>query len=143
MTVRHRATPQRTHPARARGFAMVEVIVGMLLFSVGILGLVSLLGTMTTAQSSSMFRSEAAALSGELIGNMWADSSTNRLSYVSGSTACSYAPCAQWIEKVSTRLPRGSADIAIDATTGVTTISISWVVPAEGEHTYVTSTSIF
>jgi type IV pilus assembly protein PilV len=125
------------------GFALVEAVVGMLIFTIGVLGLVALLGTMTRAQSASTFRAEAVALSGELIGNMWADSVANRISYASSGTACTYTPCARWIQKVVTTLPKGSATVLIDAATGVTTISISWTVPTHGAHSYVTSTSIF
>lgn len=115
----------------------------MLIFSLGILGLVTLLGTMTKAQSASTYRSEAASLSGELIGHMWADSAANRMAYASSGTACTHTPCARWIQKVATALPKGSATVLIDAATGVTTITISWAVPAEGAHSYVTSTSVF
>ncbi|MDI1247131.1 MAG: prepilin-type N-terminal cleavage/methylation domain-containing protein, partial [Rhodoferax sp.] len=103
------------------GFALIEAVVGMLIFSIGVLGLVALLGTMIRVQGASTFRAEASALSGELIGNMWADSATNRLAYASGGTACTYTPCAQWIQKVSKNLPKGSAAVVIDAATGVTT----------------------
>lgn len=141
---RHPALADRNRaPRHQGGFALIEAMVGMLIFSVGVLGLVALSGTMTAAQSSSVYRSEASALSGELIGNLWADAASNRMSYVSNATACTYAPCARWVRKVANTLPKGSATVAIDATTGVTTITVSWAVPAEGTHSYVTSTSIF
>lgn len=124
------------------GFALLEVLVGMLIFSAGILGMVGLQASMTRAQGSAKYRADAATLSSELIGTMWADAPANRPNYVSATTVCTHAACAQWVAKVATSLPKGAATIAIDAATSVTTITVSWTLPTDGTHRYVTSTSI-
>lgn len=125
-----------------RGFALVEVLVGMLLFTIGILGMMSLAAIMTTAQTASMFRSDAAALAADIVGQMWADAPGNRPLYASTEVQCSYLPCAQWVQKVGASLPQGRARLDWEASTGTVTVSVRWTQPTEGEHAYVTRTSI-
>ena len=126
----------------ARGFAMLEVLVGLLILSAGILGLIGTLAATTRAQGVAQYRASAVALSGELIGLMWADAPANRSSYTTAATRCSYQPCAHWVAKVQASLPRGECTVTIDPVTHITSISITWSTPTDGSHRYVTSTSI-
>mgnify|MGYP000471049646 CR=1 FL=1 len=57
-----------------KGIALIEALVGILIFTTGILGVVGLQAAMTRAQGSAKARADAAILSSELIGLMWADS---------------------------------------------------------------------
>lgn len=130
----------------AQGIALLEALVSILIFTTGILGVIGLQAAMTRAQGEAKYRADAAALAGELIGSMWSDSansaSSNLVNYASTSvTACTHTPCAQWLAKVATSLPSGTAVIEA-AATGVTTITVNWTLPTDGTHTYVTTTSI-
>lgn len=130
-----------------RGIALVEALVSILIFTTGILGMVGLQAAMMRAQGSAKYRADAAALAGELIGTMWGESanasSANLVNYVSTPEAtCTHTPCVQWLTKVASSLPKGAAVVVTDASTGRTTVSISWTLPTDGLHTYVTTTSI-
>jgi len=136
-----RRTGKRKRPMG--GFAMIEALVGMLIFSAGILGMVGLQAAMTRAQGVAKYRADATILASELLGSMWGDAQANYVNYVSSKTvACTHTPCARWLANVAEKLPQGAATIAIDAATGVTTVSISWTLPTDGTHTYVTSTVV-
>lgn len=139
-----RASGMRT---RSRGIALIEALVGILIFTTGILGVVGLQAAMTKAQGSAKSRADASMLANELVGLMWSDYSTiaagNIANYnTSAGTTCSTDPCKTWAAKVQSALPSGSAIVATNATSGAVTITISWTVPGEGNHQYVTSTTI-
>jgi len=121
------------------GFAMLEALVGLLIFSFGILGVVGLQAAMTKAQSQSRFRAGAAALAGDLIGTMWADS-TNLVQY--DSTHCdTYTPCRSWASKVAGALPGGVPQVAVNG--NQVTITLAWIVPGEAINSqYVTATAV-
>ena len=123
-----------------RGIALIEVLVALLIFMMGVLGLVGLQGSMTRAQTESKFRADAAYLASEAIGRMWSDL-TNLNSY-DGSGCASVARCKEWQDKVGTALPQGTGAVALDATTGDTTITVSWTPPGGETHRYITSTTI-
>jgi len=52
---------------------LLEVLVAILIFSFGILGLVGLQANMINEQSAAKYRSDAGYLAGELTGLIWAD----------------------------------------------------------------------
>ncbi|MEO8278136.1 MAG: type IV pilus modification protein PilV [Ideonella sp.] len=125
------------------GFVLLEVLVALLIFAFGVLGIVGLQAAMTKAQTSSKFRGEAAYLAQELIGSMWADI-PNLAQYdkPAGTGACtSYAKCQAMVLKISATLPDGSLVIE-QPSPGLFTITISWTPPSELTHLYVTSTAI-
>lgn len=135
--------PHSSHPMlrhrHARGAMLIEVLVAILIFSIGVLALVGLQAQMTHAQSSAKSRADATYLANELIGVMWSDT-TNLSSY---DTCDGYARCSEWQAKVANALPKGTGTIdVVDATTGEVTITVRWTSPSDGDHQYVTTTFI-
>lgn len=125
-----------------RGAALIEALVGILIFSIGILGLVGLQAAMTRAQGAAKFRADAAYLSSEIIGAMWVDR-PNLASYATTpATACTYQRCADWVNKVSTGLPQGRVALTPTASTGAVSLTMTWTSSNEGTRTYALSTSI-
>lgn len=57
----------------AAGFMLIESLVAMAIFAVGILALVGLQARMTAHMGDAKYRAEAALLVDQLIGTMWAD----------------------------------------------------------------------
>lgn len=124
------------------GVALIEALIGFLIFAVGVLGLVGLQAAMTKAQTGSKVRADAAMLANELIGTMWGDLSANLISY-SGTGCASYARCADWQRKVAAALPQGSSTVAVETITrdgsavgGRVTVTLTWTLPEEGGHRY-------
>lgn len=136
---RPNARPQPLRPRHARGAMLIEVLVAILIFSIGVLALVGLQAQMTHAQSSAKSRADATYLANELIGVMWSDTA-NLGSY----DACDgYARCSEWQAKVANNLPKGTGTIeVVDAATGEVTITLRWTSPSDGAHQYVTTTFI-
>jgi type IV pilus assembly protein PilV len=134
------------HPLRLQrrspndGFAMIEALIAILIFSLATLGLLGLQVNMMRAQSSAKFRADAAYLANELVGIVWADSA-NVNSYNGGNCA-GYAPCNAWTTRVSNMLPAGAASASVDSSNGAMQVFIRWQVPNESAHQFVTSTSI-
>lgn len=104
-----------------RGSALVEVLVSVLLFSVGILALVRLLGTAVKDAGEIEYRAQAATLADEQIGRMWVDRA-NLGSYVVANAALA-------------DLPSGTRTVAVNA--NVVTVTIGWQPPGAPAHNHV------
>lgn len=134
-----RATPDCAARQRRRGYVLIEVLVAGLVFSIGVLGIVSLQAKMTQAQTVGKSRADATYLANELVGLVWADL-PGRANYDS-ATCAGYARCSDWAAKVARVLPGGSAAVTVNAVTGLVTIAISWSTQT-GVQTYSTSTAV-
>lgn len=124
------------------GIALIEVLVSVLLLSLGVLSLIGLQANMAANLSDAKYRAEAAFLADELLGQMWVDQS-NLLSYSVSSGACtqSYATCSDWLDRVRQRLPDGNASVLLNGT--AVTITVTWQTPGVGmPHNYVLSASV-
>lgn len=119
---------------------MLEVLVALLIFMVGVLGLVGLQGSMTRAQTESKVRADAAYLASEVIGRMWSDL-TNVATY-NGSGCAAQARCKEWQSKVANSLPGGTGAVTVDAPTGNVAVTITWTMPGGDTHQYVTQTTM-
>lgn len=106
-----------------RGFTLLEVLIAMLIFSFGLLGLAALQTYSVKANQSANFRSQATALAATLMDNVRA----NRVrigDYYSNSYAavgCETAPVgagapaldiAMWRQQIACELPQGQGAIA-------------------------------
>lgn len=122
--------------AAARGVVLIEALIGILIFSIGVLGLVGLQASMTRAQTSTKVRADAVLLANEVVGIMWADREADHPKYTDAS--CSkHAPCKAWLDKVRRSLPAGDASIAYTQTDArQVQVVVSWSMPNEGAHRY-------
>lgn len=127
-------------PRTQSGFMLIEVMISVLIFAVGVLALVSLQSAMTKAQTEAKVRSDAANLASELVGMIWSDSG-NLAGYSSASCA-STPQCAGWLNKVKLMLPSQVTNVTTNATTGKVTISLAWTLPGGTQHQYVTATMV-
>ena len=133
--------PRRaTAPPQERGIALLEVLVAILIFMLGVLGLVGLQGSMTRAQTESKVRADAAYLASEVIGRMWAD--VVNVNAYAGTDSCTASSCTEWRSKVGKVLPSGDAVITVDSVTGDVSVTVTWTTPDGHSHKYVTSTTI-
>lgn len=129
------------HPHRhARGVALIEALVSMLLFSLGVLALVGLQGSMVRAQTDAKVRADAAYLASEVVGKMWSD--LQNIADYNGAACADQTRCKEWQDKVATLLPNGSGAVTVDSSTNDVTVTIGWESPDQGTHRYVTHTTI-
>lgn len=144
--------PRRGGPSRSRtgGFALVEVLISVLLFAIGILGLVGLQASMTQAQTDSKVRADAANLVDELATLMWSEllsappMTTNLTAYTTSGCAGN-TRCNAWLTKVGQALPSGVLDSLSyndvadtnDANHGSVSVTLKWSMPSGSEHKYV------
>ncbi len=132
----------RSSPRAVRGAALIEAMIGILLFSIGILGLVGLQASMTSAQSSAKYRADAAYLASELLGTMWMNKVNLGVYATTPAAPCTDQRCLDWVNKVANGLPQGTATVAVTAGTGVVDLTVGWTAPNEGTHSYVLAATI-
>jgi type IV pilus assembly protein PilV len=77
MTQRFRPRPTGRLRARARGFTLIEILVSLLIFSVGILGMAGFQAMSTRNSVDASERSRAALMANEVIAKMWEARSTS------------------------------------------------------------------
>jgi type IV pilus assembly protein PilV len=127
-------------PRPQSGFVLIEVMISVLIFAVGVLALVGLQASMTHAQTEAKVRADATNLASELVGMMWSDAS-NLTGYADGSCA-STPQCAGWKNKVLLTLPSASTAVTADTVTGRVTITLMWTLPSGTQRKYVTATTV-
>src|SRR5512144_2248686 len=98
----------RQRQTRTGGFALVEVLIAVLLFAIGILGLVGLQASMTQTQTESKVRADAANLVDELATVMWGElGNQNTMANLTAfsTTGCTgSAACSAWLTKLGKAL---------------------------------------
>lgn len=141
-----------------QGVMLLEALISILIFSIGILAIVALQANSIKLASDSKYRADANLLSNELIGQMWlAHSAPNfATNFVTGGS--SYVA---WASSVAATIPTAGAsnpDVTITQSSALTgaaaastvsstvSIDIYWVVPGENanatSHHYSTRTQI-
>jgi type IV pilus assembly protein PilV len=123
-----------------RGIALIEALIGILIFAFGVIGLIGLQVAMTKAQGNAKLRADATYLGTQVLGEIWADRAN--LGQYDAANCDSYQPCKDWTDKVTGALPNGAAQIAVTPATGVVSVTVSWSTPAEGTHTYAVATTV-
>ncbi len=140
-----------TPPYRRRfgGFSLLEVLIALVILSVGLLGIAMMVTTSLKANDSAYMRSQATALAYNIIDRMRINLSDAQagvynlaLPYsppITYSTACSTSSCApdqlaqydlnQWEYELNTLLPGGQGAITTNTSGGVTTVTVTvqWI----------------
>ena len=131
---------------RESGFTLIEALVAIVIFSIGVLALIALQVTSVRQSSNAKYRSEAALLVNQLFGEMWisdrvvANMQTN---FSTGGTAYN-----TWAATVQARLPSSaaSAPAVTVAANGQVTVNVFWKAPNEEatapQHNYTAIATI-
>lgn len=118
---------------RQNGVGMIEVLVAIVILAFGLLGLAGLQTRVLAYSQSSLFRSQAAALTDDILDRMRADrtralaGSWNTALDSDTSTISSAFPesdLKNWKEQVAVLLPTGQGSISVAAS--VVTIVVQW-----------------
>ena len=120
----------RAHKNQA-GVMLIEALIGILIFSIGILALLGMQATAMRATVDAKYRSEAAFLANEIIGTMW----VNRASITQYATAScgSNTECLAWRNRVQATLPNATGANAptIVISGQQATVTVFWQRPGE------------
>jgi type IV pilus assembly protein PilV len=117
------------------GVMLIEALIGILIFSIGILALIGMQGQAIRNTTDARYRSEAAFLATEVIGRMWIDIAN--LPKFDKDYASAFAPRDDWETKVSVTMPgvdlTGATrpTVELDATTNEVVVTIIWQQPGE------------
>jgi len=116
---------------KQRGVMLLEALIGILIFSIGILALLGMQATAMRATVDAKYRSEAAFLANEIIGTMWVDRA-NLASYATASCA-GYTGCNDWMTRLQAKLPNAAgANAPTIAIAGQqATVTIFWQRPGD------------
>lgn len=133
----------RKYDNKAAGFTMIEMLVALLILSVGLLGIAALQTTGQRATYQAYVRTQATWLAYDIMDRM-RNNQTVLDSYLSGNqtvtepntacddNSCSLANLAQydldnWFYRINDTLPMGEGEIAATATENQYLISLSWL----------------
>jgi type IV pilus assembly protein PilV len=113
-----------------QGVMLIEALIAILLFSTGILAMIAMQGLAISYAADAKYRSDAAFLANELVGQIWVDrTKIEDYKYPGGA-----APAlASWKTKLDAALPGTAANppvVAIDTATGTVDITIKWQAPS-------------
>jgi len=97
----------KTNPFRTsqRGITLLEVLISLLIFAVGVLGLVGLQARAVQQSGQAKYRADASLLINELIGQMWTDVRTPAGLQANFSSEPEGAKFLLWKAKVERALP--------------------------------------
>jgi type IV pilus assembly protein PilV len=117
------------------GVVLLEALIGILIFSIGILAMMGMQATAMRATVDAKYRSEASFLANEIIGVMWVDR-PNLAGYATAPgtpAACPAARPCNWLIRVQTILPQATgANAPTIAIAGQqATVTVRWQRPGE------------
>lgn len=110
---------------RQGGFSLLEALVSIIIFSVGVMGLVGIQARAMEYSMDSDDRNRAALLANELASQMWTTKTTN----LPPATLTTWA--AKVADPTQGGLASGVGSVSLDAN-NVATISIAWTAPGHG-----------
>jgi type IV pilus assembly protein PilV len=129
-----RSAPQPKSLRTQAGVMLIEALIGILIFSIGILALIGMQATAIKNTTDARYRSEASYLASQVIGKMWVDR-TNLALY----GAAGYAPRDAWVNTVASTLPGidipGNVRVPTIVVAGgnQVTVTIQWLQPGESQ----------
>lgn len=123
--------PLRHSTSKQGGVMLIEALIGLLIFMLGILALIGMQGIAMQYTIDAKFRSEASFLTNQIIGTMWVDRA-NIGAYDTTSGAGTTQRTA-WISSVQETLPGATAGNAptIAISGRQATVTVSWQRPGE------------
>jgi len=121
------------------GVMLLEALIGILIFSIGILAMVSMQAVSIKLATDSRDRAEASNLASELVGEMWLNRAALASYQYSGSGTVP-AALANWIAEVEASLPDaaaippivtvGASPLGVSVGTE-TTVTVRWRSPSD------------
>jgi len=132
--------------APQRGISLLEALLGILIFSIGILAIVALQTTAIKGTTEAKYRADAGYLANQIIARMWVANRTDpananhisKFAHMSGGAACAPTGTASgnafvttWLNDVAATLPGATAakqQIVYNAANNFISVSLCWQV---------------
>lgn len=148
-----------------RGGFLLEALIGILIFTLGVLGLMALQARAIGYTSDTQYRGEAAFLANAYLSRMWADSHANLLARYDDAGEPEYDAFAQAVSRLPGAPPptvvitqpaaggvmadagNGTTGVSLSNNSTLVTITINWQQPSNDQstpvmHNYVVSAVI-
>jgi type IV pilus assembly protein PilV len=109
-----------------QGIALVEAMIAILIFSIGVLGIVGMQANMVKNTSESKNRADAGYIAQQYIGMLWTNSDN-----LPGPS----------VTDISAQLPGGTVTITPQSDRAYQ-ITVSWTQPGEPQHSFTTFANI-
>lgn len=137
-------------PLDTRGFSLLEVLIALVVFSLGMLGMTGLLAVSIKVNHSAYLRSQASFLAQSMADRMransravWTDSYDSTSYPISGTDPCSAGAACDfedvatrdkviWSQQLEDQLPSSEASISCTATAGIVTPDLDGNPPYNG-----------
>lgn len=121
---------QKAPPLKSvqHGVILLEAMIAILIFSMGVLAIIGLQAAMIKNVSDSKYRADASYIAQQRIGQMWSDPD-NLATYLEANT------------DISTLLPGGTRTVT-QPVAGQFTVTVTWQEPGEAQHNFTTTASI-
>lgn len=116
-------------PSRStqKGAVLLEALIAILIFSMGILAVAGLQAAMVKNTSDAKYRMDAAFIAQQALGRMWADPAN--LSVLE----------AELDGDISSLLPSGTRTVSLPVVgSGEVKVEIKWQVPGQDQHNFTT-----
>lgn len=138
----------RHHRQHQHGAMLLEALIAILIFSIGILGVVGMQAMTVKQSTDARYRVEAALLAQQLVGKMWVanrNSATLKANFSSCTTSTSCPDFTAWYGTVTQKLPGvqlvgpTAPEVAISDVDGTVKITLRWRAPgddAAAPHSY-------
>lgn len=117
--------------SKQHGVVLIEAMIAILIFSIGVLGIVGLQANMIKNTADSKYRADASNIAQQRIGEIWADPDPARVGYVTFVEAST---------SVSAVLPSGTRTTTQAGTQY--TVTVNWQQPGEDAHKFTTIANI-
>jgi len=141
-------------PKGQRGLMLLEVLIAVMVFSIGILGIVGLQAASIRHVNDAQYRGEAIFLANALVSQMWADDRTAAdpsyldATYGDSGSGAGYAAFKEMVTRLPGAHLSGNAPAVKVApgpttTSSVVTVTVFWQLPGEqAAHNFSTSAVI-
>ena len=150
------ARAPRTLRTSQGGIVIIEVLLAVLIFSVGILGMISLQANAIKIAGDAKLRTDASYLVGQLISEMWVDrANLADYAHMTGGNDCTFTGSAgssarvtNWVGtsakpgSVLGSLPNATSQVIVETGTGRVSVKVCWRTPQEIETHNFTSTAL-
>lgn len=116
-----------TQRSAQKGVVLLEALIAILIFSMGILAIAGLQAAMIKNTSDAKYRSDAAFIAQQRIGLMWADP----------ANLAFYTEVAPGTD-ISNLLPSGKRIVTLAAAGGEVKVVVEWQLPGQDKHNFTT-----